>query len=53
MDLEHEAIIELKLEKISEYLEDLVIDTLVTVLERLKQQNKAVLKSRTEDLIPF
>ena len=51
MDMEHEQIIEIKLEKISNHLEDLILNIFIEVLNRLKKQNKATLKA--DELMPF
>ena len=53
MNMEHDVIMEEKLEQLSERLEELVIDAFISVLVSLNEYNKLILRSVNDEDIQF
>jgi len=53
MNMEHDMIMEEKVEQLSERLEELVLDTFITVLVSLNERSKLILKSVNDEDIQF
>ena len=53
MNMEHDVIMEEKVEQLSERLEELVLDTFISVLVSLNEHSKFILKSIKDEDIQF
>ena len=53
MNIEHDVIMEEKVEQLSERLEELVLDAFITVLASLNEHSKLILKSVKDEDIQF
>ena len=53
MNVEHDVIMEEKVEELSERLEELVLDTFISVLVSLNEHSKLVLQSVEDEDIQF
>ncbi len=51
--MEHEVIMDEKLEQLSDRMEELIIDVFLAVLVRLKERSDMILNPDKEDNIPF
>ena len=53
MNMEHDEIMEEKLELLSDRLEEIVIDVFLAVLVRLKERSDLILSPVKEEDVPF
>jgi len=53
MNIDHDVIMEEKVEQLSERLEELVLDTFIAVLANLNEHSKLILKSVKDEDIQF
>ena len=51
--MEHDVVMEMKLEQLSEQMEEFMVDVCIAVLVRLKKRSDLVLDSVKEEDIPF
>jgi len=50
MNMEHDVIMEEKLEQLSEQLEEIIVDVYLAVLVRLKERSHLILTSKNDDI---
>ena len=53
MNMEHDVIMEEKVEQLSERLEEFILDAFISVLVSLNEYNKLILKSVKDEDIQF